>query len=272
MTFKVIVVQIGDDPDYVARLTVAVELAQRFSAHLNVLYATEDIDFPAPVVGRAASMSFLEQIADVQRQHIKKIMATAENICRNLPSWEWHIEKRAHVERTAARYIHLADLVITEQPTEYFLDAIVSASLSDYLVWSAGGPLLIIPAGWSGDVVGKRILIAWKNKREAISAVRSALPFLREAEQVFVLADADDPHGDPIGGDLAAYLRHHGIASEVCGTTPKGSEDILAAAEAQSCDLIVMGASGHSSLREFIAGGSTNYVMRHTGIPLLMRY
>jgi nucleotide-binding universal stress UspA family protein len=37
-------------------------------------------------------------------------------------------------------------------------------------------------------------------------------------------------------------------------------------------DLLVMGAYGHSRLREWVLGGATRHVLQHAQLPLLLRH
>jgi nucleotide-binding universal stress UspA family protein len=45
---------------------------------------------------------------------------------------------------------------------------------------------------------------------------------------------------------------------------------LLDAAGAENADLLVMGAYGHSRLREIVLGGATRDVLRHARLPVLL--
>jgi len=77
---------------------------------------------------------------------------------------------------------------------------------------------------------------------------------------------------DP-GGMLTQMLARHGVRAEVAvlaQTLPRVS-DVLARHMAD-CDasLLVMGAYGHSRLREAILGGVTRRMLEHATLPVLM--
>ena len=86
-------------------------------------------------------------------------------------------------------------------------------------------------------------------------------------------ARRDDKDAKP--SELAHYLSLHGIKAETWAFTPKqdpiGTELLIQAAEA-GADLLVMGAYGHSRLREFILGGATRRVVAEAAIPVLMAH
>jgi nucleotide-binding universal stress UspA family protein len=270
MAIKCIVVHMAYDRRHLARLRLSVGLAKKFDAHLNVVYATPNPDFPAGMIGRAASLAFLDDAREEEKAKVEAIKRELADECAGLRSWEWH-EEHGGVNDLMARYAHLADLVVVEQePKEHVEDSIIF-HMSDHLVVSAGCPMLLVPWKWDRPVEGKRVLVAWKNTREAIKAVRGGMPFIREAEEVMILASANDKFTDAPGTDLATYLGYHGIEAKVLEPNKKAGKGILKAAEREGCDLIIMGAFSHSRLRELFAGGATDHVMRHTTIPVVMR-
>jgi|APTNR8051073442_1049403.scaffolds.fasta_scaffold18511_2 nucleotide-binding universal stress UspA family protein len=271
MPIKCVVVHLADDPRHRARLDVAVEIAQRFGAHLNVVYATEPVDYPAGAIGRAVSLEYLDEQTERANVRAAEIQREVEEVCNaHLASWKWHVGQ-GDVDEIVSRYAHLADLIIAEQISDEFPIDRTALHMSDQLIIAAGCAMLIVPHVWTSGTIGNRVLIAWKNNRETIGAVRGALDFLCEAAEVFILP-ADDAEQDTPGEDLARYLSRHGISAQVLGVSANDGDDILDVAVDKDCDLIVMGAYAHSRLREIIFGGATQHVMRHTTIPVLMRH
>ncbi len=270
MSIKCIVVHMAYDKQHLARLRLSAGLANRFDAHLNVVYATPKPDYPAGMIGRAVSLAFLDDAKEEEKQRIDAIKAEVEQACAGLRSWEWH-EKHGGVNELMARWAHLADLVVVRQEAPDHVENGLVLHMADHLVVSAGCEILLVPWKWEGDVAGKRILIGWKNTAQAITAIRGALSFLREANEVLVLASVSDEHAEVPGSDLATYLGHHGIKATVLKPNKNAGRGILKAAQQNNCDLIVMGALSRSRLRELLVGGATDYVMQHTTVPVLMR-
>lgn len=272
MAIKCIVVGQSSDSLRQVRLQIGIDLAKRFDAHLNVVCVGERPDYPAGMIGRAMSLAYLDELAEAAKQRIAAMKLETEAACAGLPSWEWHVEQGA-IDEIIAGYANLADLLIFGQGPLKHIEGTISLEVSDYLVMAASCVTLVVPVGWRAVPVGQRILVAWKNSKEAISAVRNALPFLRDAQSTFILADAQDERVDPPGSELVAYLERHGIQAQIYGTTRgAGGEAILTAARDCDCDLIVMGATGRTSLRAMILGGATDHVLRETTIPVLLRH
>ena len=135
----------------------------------------------------------------------------------------------------------------------------------------AGPPVLAVPPGVTFNA--KRIVIAWKNTREARRAVWDALPLLTRAENVRVLCFASDPA--PEMSNVVERLRLHNVPAEAevrAGTESSVADDLLAAAQAMGAGLIVAGAYGHSRLREWALGGVTQGLLRDAQLPVLFSH
>lgn len=149
----------------------------------------------------------------------------------------------------------------------------------DQLVLSTGRPLLLVPYAGRFPSVGKNVLVAWNAKPEAARAVTDALPLLARANSVQVMAF--DPegnrsgHGENPGADIALYLARHGVKATAsrqhCGSDEVGVQILSRAADIDA-DLIVMGAYGHSRVRELVLGGVTRTILDSMTVPVLMSH
>ena len=142
------------------------------------------------------------------------------------------------------------------------------------VILASGRPVLVVPRG-IGRLQASRVLIAWKDTREARRAVHDALPFLKEAQGVAIAAvapqDLEQRAREQVA-DVARYLEHHRIAIEQSIVTSSREADghvLLRIAEEQKADLIVAGAYGRSRLSEWIFGGVTRDLLRTSKVPCL---
>lgn len=168
-----------------------------------------------------------------------------------------------------------ADLLITGAATGDAFDASRSLSIGD-LVMHAGRPLLIVPAGVT-TIGHERVVIGWKDTREARRAVADALPLLRLAREVCVVeiaAEAELAEARARVGDVARWLHRHGIeaTAEVATFADDDATALLAWAQSRCADLIVAGAYGHSRLREWALGGMTRELIKPTGCSSLLSH
>jgi nucleotide-binding universal stress UspA family protein len=270
MATKSILVHLDDDPGHRDRLGLGIDLANRLRAHLDVVYVTPRVHPPAGAIGRAASLEFIAEAREAALAKAARIEKEVEELCTQLLSCSWHVEE-GDPEKIVARFAHLADLVIVGRIRQSLLEDLLTTDLVEPLLFDAGCPLLIVPDDWRTVPFPKRVLVAWKNSREAIAATRGGLALLGMAEAVLILAAEDEDLKAKPGADLVRYLAYHDIDATVIGTSRRGGEDIVETAETERCDLIVMGGlTRDRRLAERLFGGSTEYVLRESTVPVLM--
>jgi nucleotide-binding universal stress UspA family protein len=138
-----------------------------------------------------------------------------------------------------------------------------------------GGPVLLLPPEYAAAAVGARPLVAWKNARESARAMRDALPFLIEAEDVTILTVREEGGADLPGTEVASALAWHGVNVELRNRTSsagRAGDVILAEAAERGCDMVVMGAYGRAEQRQVVFGDVTQHMLRHAPMPLLVSY
>jgi len=171
-----------------------------------------------------------------------------------------------------------ADLVVAPRPygqgQGFEAQAVIEAAL-----FEGHAPVLILPPGADATHLAapRRIVLAWNDSAEALNAAKRALPLLRAAGHVDVTL-VDPPnrggHTDP-AALLTQFLTRHGVTAEVTvlpKTVPKVSEVLTRHATDTGADLLLMGAYGHSRLREAVLGGATRAALEGATIPVLMAH
>lgn len=268
-------------------LSAAVTLGRRFSARVDLLHVTPDPAKVVPVVGEGMSGAAVQQIVDSLSAEAETRSKTAREVfethrdTEKLPVVEpdapktpgtFEVSYREVIgEEDAAvlQYGRLADIIVMARPKEDG-DAETSAAF-DAALFDSGRPVLLTPAEAVASI-GQTVAVAWNRSREATRAVAAAIPILRQAEKVVVLS-AREGDGGPAPSELAGYLAGHGIAAKTWAFMPvSGSigDDLLAEAADAGADLLVMGAYGHSRLRELVLGGATRGVLSRGAIPVLL--
>jgi nucleotide-binding universal stress UspA family protein len=120
------------------------------------------------------------------------------------------------------------------------------------------------------------VLVAWNGSREAARAAHDALPLLQQADQVHVLAiNPGADAGDIPTAEISQHLARHNVRVEASQLVAKDLDvgDVLLSRAADlGSDLIVMGAYGHTRLRETILGGATKHLLAHMTVPVLMSH
>lgn len=149
--------------------------------------------------------------------------------------------------------------------------------VAEGLLFESGRPVLLVPRDHTAAFAARRIAVAWDNTRPAARALGDALAVLPGvAEVVFVSIGDEKEIASSVSAaeQLRAMTRRGLIASHVLhdkGKLTIGAALQDAALEAGS-DLLVMGAYGHSRLRQFILGGATLGVLSNLRLPVLMAH
>jgi len=277
MSYKTILVHLDSPARSTEWLAFAFGLAAQFEAHLVGLYAPGVRRIPSYALVEAgpALRDLVEQRrAENTRQAEKQFREAAARHGAAGAEWRATEVDAAAAVRLSARY---ADLVVAAQPEPQ--DAPEARHLADELALSAGRPVLFVPYAGRFAAIGIRVLSAWDGGREATRAVSDALPILRGAAAVEVAVfDAERAwrdHGEQPGADIGLYLARHGVKVAVhrqSGTGFDVGEQILSRAADTSADLVVMGAYGHSRMRELVLGGVTRTMLDAMTVPVLMSH
>jgi nucleotide-binding universal stress UspA family protein len=252
-------------------LDVASTLAADHQAHLTALHVIQPPYVPIDIGGSVPG-ALVQQIEDQARERAelaKRLVSEAEQ--RNGRRIEQRTVDGDTISTTLLHSLYV-DLVIVGQGNN---DDPGEDDLAEEIIMGAGRPALIVPHAGKVRSIGKRVLVAWKQTTEATRAVHDALPFLRSAEAIVVMEVNPPTERVPhiAGVDIATHLARHGVRVEVSSTTATEigvGDAILSRAAELGADMIVMGAYGHSRLREFVFGGVTLHLLRHMTVPVFM--
>ncbi|RUW87661.1 universal stress protein [Mesorhizobium sp. M7A.F.Ca.US.011.01.1.1] len=258
-------------------LKLAADLCDEVGAHLAVLAVV--IAAPPPVGDYAAIVSedwLKERQADEKLLERRAAAVSAflanralsADVSSEYPEAGWADERIGR----RARY---ADIAVIGP--ELLAGETLKSKVIEGALFSSGKPLLIIPPGTRPTLKPKRVLVAWDARLESSRAVRESLDMLTGADEVrLVMVDPVEDeyhHGQEPGADAAAYLARHGVKVTV-DRLPSANHsvaDVLRRhAVDSSAELMVMGAYGHSRLRERIFGGVTKSMLEDQSLPVLM--
>lgn len=148
-------------------------------------------------------------------------------------------------------------------PTTGGLDKI----LAETLILLSGRPVLVLPQGHGGRL--DRVVVGWDGSAPVARAMNDALPVLRAAQSVTVLTIGGDKPSDHLAPwpDAVRHLLRHGVRAQGREVEPEDlstAEALENRLKAERADLVVMGAFGHSRLREIVLGGVTEHILSST--------
>lgn len=279
MSYKTILVHADLSRHAPERIRVAIALARAEGAHLvgaaltgisSALYQGDTAELSGSIVaGR------LDALHDDARQALTRFERSAADA--GLASYETRLLNDDPQGGLAlqARY---SELVVLSQAD---LDDPVSRIIPDlpeYVVLNCARPVLVVPYAGEFRQIGARVLVAWDGSVEASRALANAMPLLRRAANVAlaVFNPKRNPgaHGQQPGADIALLLARQGVKVDVLAQREDNDvgEALLSLAADQRADLIVMGAYGHSRVRELLLGGATRTILQKMTLPVLMSH
>jgi nucleotide-binding universal stress UspA family protein len=249
----------------------AVSLAKLMGAHLTIVPA----DIESALAAYASSQVRYDVILGRREERRAAISTIVDELqkksdAQGLPVSTLQLDHWAE-ERldSLVRIFRTFDLIVVEQVGESQIDGrswTIAAS-----VLKTGRPALIVPYIRSHPASLETVLLAWDGSAQAARALGDALPLLAQAGRVVIVGVDADP-SEPDGAALEQHLARHGINASFKRTSSAGDigNTLLSYAADLGADLMVMGAYGHSRLREDIFGGTTNTILESMTIPVLM--
>lgn len=273
MTFKSIIVHLDDSAACEHRVVVAAQVARRFECRLAGLYLIPPVEWMATDVAMLPPGDVARRIAATDALHCAEAAFRNAAASSTLSNSAFDAPAGDPIEAAIA-WTRCSDLSIIGQPDIESDRRGFGLRLAEHVVLGSGGPVLLVPYTGAEAEPGTNVAIAWNGGREAARAVRDALPLLRRAKRVTVVAARHD--ADPTGQSqtrLAAYLSAHSIDAQFTyldGTGNEAAELLLSRVADLGADLLVMGGYGHARLREIMLGGVTRTMFHAMTIPVLM--
>ena len=280
MTYRNLLVQVDESRSCARRVELAVELAAAHDAHLTGVYIVSEPS-PASFVHPYLPPDLTVSLQQEMRARADAALARFAGVAgRNQVAFETRVDRVLYTEiaealATHARYV---DLVILGQfdPDD---PAAEPRYLPQQVILGCGRPALVVPYIGPAATFGERAMVAWDASREAARAVNDALPLLERAKAVSVVTVNADArpfgHGEEPGADIGLHLARHGIKVAVERVEAReldAANAILSHLASQGADLLVMGAYGHSRMREFVLGGVTRTILAEMTVPVLMSH
>jgi nucleotide-binding universal stress UspA family protein len=276
MAWKEILVRVADEPDWRPAAAAAAGLAECLGAALAGLAVVHLLPERADaVVRRRAGEDYFEQRRRELEEEARRLGEEFVRRCeRPGLAVEWRVA-HGDLAKVVAAQSRYADLLVLGPSSPVEMIALDGRHLAVPVVLAAGRPVLFVPTG-AAPGVGRRIAVAWDGSREAARAVADALPLLAGAEKVWVLLVRPRVAAgeEPPGADVAHHLGRHGAKVELVRIDEEGDTGalLLRRSAALGADLLVMGAYGHSRLRDLVLGGATRTVVERARLPVLMSH
>ncbi|HEY7749652.1 MAG TPA: universal stress protein [Aestuariivirgaceae bacterium] len=280
MSYKTILVSLNEIDRLDTLVELTAKLALKYDAHVLGLYV-----IPAaavyPAVGPYVAPEIFDSFTKFFEDQSKKVKQKFETVMkRNSLASQW-LEVRALVPMisdTISEIGRIADLIVLSE-TDRNASQGVELNVVENTIMSAGRPVLVIPRKAEGDLKVSQIVCGYNGSKEAARAVHDALPFLKMADDVRLVwvdpSKESEMAGSVPGSDMAESLDRHGVRATAESMPTNGinpAEALVTRARDLGAGMVVMGAYGHSRLREFVLGGATKQALSAMTVPLIMSH
>lgn len=276
---KDILVHLDDSEACSHRIRTAISLATKHDAHVHGIALRIKSTISA-YIGEALPSGFQEAQKKAVDESARKAIETFEAAAKEAGiSFDTGTIDKSAAKAPAELGFHArhSDITVLAQTDHDKEGASFNTALMEAALFESGRPIYLVP------YVGKKIqpvktaVIAWDGGAKAARTVNDAIPLLQDREEVIILViNADErqgAHGKEPGADIAGHLAHYGIKARIERETVKDiavDKAILNFLADSGADLLVMGAYGHSRLREKAFGGVTQNILKEMTAPVLM--
>ena len=272
MSIKDIIVYVDNDSDCENRLELASSLCKAFEAQLTGLYLLQKISIPAyagaymPVEVFEANDEETIKLRD-KAEAVFTAKSESVNVSGNFNAFA------GDVSTALNEYSRYADLMIVPQRKSDRFDFNPYYQLSDILL-GAACPILLVPENneISPVLPPKTVLLAWDGKRECARALMASMPMLSQVKKIDVVSVNCEEDG---ANQIAHHIARHGIEAKVHSVKDSQfdiGEYLINQAARLGSDMIIMGAYGHSRIRELMLGGTTRHILEHVQLPVLFSH
>jgi nucleotide-binding universal stress UspA family protein len=220
-------------------------------------------------LGTAPYVNYQNNIAAILEERGKATLEDFRKRCEQAGVEFQGLQITGPVMQTIVTQSELADLVVVGRGVEQgqWIEGLLG-STTENVVRHTKRPVLVTGRR---EAMIRRFIVAYDGSPHA----RSALQFATSVGEAWlvpfeVLTIARDGGGDRIIEEARQYLDAHDLAVEYTIRDGDPRETLVDFARERDADLLVMGAFGHSKVRELLLGSTTHYVLNHAPCPVLL--
>lgn len=257
VTIPVIVVDAAPGAHLEARLEMALRLADEYDSSLTAVCAAWPAsiamsEIVAPVSPLAQEQALRDRVYEA-RQIFDRLTRHSTEKAR----WYGSV---ANPSIALGQQALLADLVITG--VAGVMDLAVADPVA--LASQTGTPVLRVRRHGASETGRSRILVGWKDGRDARSALRAALPFLHSAERALLVGVGPEVQIECLR-EVEGYLGRHGLTVSTMAVDAEGRSPATVLndiARDEGCNLVVAGARSQGRWKEKLFGGVTEEMLK----------
>lgn len=253
----------------------AVALGARLGAKLLGLHVVDIKLLEGPFLrdisaslGTAPYVNYQGSIALILEERGKAALTAFRNWCDEAGVACETFQTTGIVARSIVERSELADLIVMGRSGEHseWLDGLLG-STTETIARRARRPLLVTTTDTPGY---QRLLLAYDGSANARAALRAAADIATHLDMACSVLVVDEHDGQRILEEARSYLDSHGREGQYLLRTGDPGETIMECATECGADLLVLGAYGHTKVRELVLGSTTAFALNHASCPVLL--
>lgn len=279
MAFKDVILGLTSYPEPTAFSVIrsAVSLASVLNCHLSAVASEIHHQVPGSILSSA-----LIDIPAMAAREAEKSKQNAEELLREFGN---NAEKAgiSHERIFESCFAHeAADVLVEYGKLRDIMILPVSERSSRWdaetVIFGTGKPTMILPETSKDSAMRLgTVMVAWDFSRAAARAICDAMALLEMAQDVRVVTVENEKTLDTkhSSEEVAKNLSRHGVrvTLETVDAAGRPIGEVLTSSAARcKADILVMGAYGHSRLREFILGGATQSLLSNPPLPIFFSH
>ncbi len=269
-------IMVATDGSEVAAVGVryAATLAHKYDAQVTAVHVVDVKLLEGPFLqdlsaslGTAPYVNYQGNIAMLLDERGRSALAEAERICEEIGAPCTTVLATGILPRALVEQGSLADLIIMGRSGEHarWLEGLLG-STTEAVVRRATIPVLVTATEMTAH---RRFIMAYDGTPHARQALKSAAAIATDWSMPFHILSVGT-NAEKLLDEAKDYLQAHTLEVEYHRRDGDPGESIAAFAREIEADLIVMGAYGHSKVREFVVGSTTAYVLNHAPCPVFL--
>lgn len=268
MSIQEILVSVDQYESSNERVKLAAYFADQFDSNLCGLHVTRPVTYA--YYEAAIRPEIIEEIQQENKLIAEKAKSLFQDNTNTLTNKRF-LELTGNLVGSLIREVSARDVLVIGQSSEHDNEP----GIPEKVALSCGRPVVVVPQDYHFEPKCNNIMIAWNGKKEAVRAVNDALPWIASADLV-KLVTIEPPKQNKIQTDaIRDHLIRHGANVDVVhidGDDAQVPDILLTICNEENCQLLVMGAYGHSRLAELLLGGVTRSVLSTMKVPTLISH
>ena len=257
----------------------AIWFAKKLGARLRILYITDIRLLEGPwmsdlsgAIGAQPYMALVPQLQQLQREKAATILTAADKRCRDAHVACETAHETGSLVQVMLDYERGSDLVVLGQRGEHaqWSGGLLGSSV-ERMVRASVKPCLVTPVKFQPVT---HMLIAYDGSAESSKALRAGLALAPVLGVKVTITTVATLGGEDAASEILRNAKQQaldgGVNAHVELLHGDAEAEILQVRETVGADLVVMGAYGHTRIRELILGSTTSHVMRKATVPVLL--